>query len=117
MDPNYEKRLEEEIDRVLKGLPELSAPRQLVLNVLAEIEQRARLPWYRQSWQTWPVALQGVSLAILMAVFGGICFSSWKVMQAPGFLSALHHASNWFSGFSSVWNTLNALFGASLLVV
>ena len=43
MDPNYEKRLEAEIDRVLKGLPELSAPRQLVLNVLAEIEQRLRI--------------------------------------------------------------------------
>ena len=57
MDSSYEKRLEQEIDRELKGLRELRAPEALVGRVLRAIAQPVCLPWYRRSWQTWPMAI------------------------------------------------------------
>ena len=61
MNSEYEKRLEAEIERELKGLPELTAPGTLVSRVMAAIEQRADRPWYRQPWQAWPVALRAAA--------------------------------------------------------
>ncbi len=85
MSLEYEKRLESEIDKELRALPELIAPHSLFLRVMAAIESRLNLPWYRQSWQGWPLALRAVSLVILLALFGGLCFATWK-------FSAILHA-------------------------
>jgi len=117
MDSDYEKRLEAEIDLILKGLPQLKAPNNLVLNVLAEVQRHSMLPWYRRSWQTWPAALQGVSLMLFLSVFGGVCFGSIELAQSPSFVAGLRHVGGWFTGLSTIWSTMNALVGASVLVV
>ena len=116
MNPEYEKQLEAEINRQLKGLPPLVAPATLIARVLTAIENRVALPWYRQSWPMWPMALRAVSLLILLSVFGALCFAGWKVSQAQSVLTAMHTMAGWFSGVSVVWNTLNALGGAVIVV-
>jgi hypothetical protein len=116
MNPEYEKRLEREIDRRLKGLPPLVAPATLVARVLAVIENRMALPWYRQAWPAWPLGLRAVSLLILLGGFGALCFAGWEVSQVPSVLAAGHRIAAWFSGLNTVWNAVNALGGAAMVV-
>jgi hypothetical protein len=117
MDADYEKRLEAAIDRLLKELPEMSAPHNLASRVLASIESRASVPWYRQSWQIWPVGLRVASFVILAGLFAAVCFASWKIVQAESFLAATQRVGGWFSSLSAIWNAINVLAGALVLAV
>jgi hypothetical protein len=117
MKPDYDKQLEAAISRELKALPELAAPGMLANRVMAAIGQRARVPWYRRSWQTWPVVLQASSLVVLLALFGGLCLGSWELAQAEATTFALHRMEEWFSGLSMIGNTFNVLVSAAVLVV
>ena len=117
MNPDYDKQLEAAISRELKALPELSAPTALASRVMAVIGQRARVPWYRRSWQTWPAALQAASLAVLLALFGGLCLGGWQLSQTGTATLALHRAGEWFSGLGVIGNTFNVLVNAAVLVV
>jgi hypothetical protein len=117
MNSDYDKQLEAAISRELKALPELAAPGALANRVMAAIGQRARVPWYRRSWQMWPVVLQAASLITLLALFGGLCLASWKLSQAETTTFALHRVGEWFSGLSMIGNTFNVLVSAAVLVV
>ena len=117
MNPDYDKQLEAAISRELKALPELAAPVALASRVMAAIEQRARVPWYRRSWQTWPAALQAASLVVLLVLFGGLCYGGWELAQTGTATLALHRAGEWFSGLSVIGNTFNVLVNAAVLAV
>jgi hypothetical protein len=117
MNPDYDKQLDATISRELKALPELAAPGVLANRVMAALGQRARLPWYRRSWQMWPVNLQAVSLVVLLALFGGLCLAGWELSQAEATVFALHRVGEWFSGLSMIENTFNVLASAAVLVV
>jgi len=116
MSSAYEERLEAEVDAVLKGLPERTAPRTLLPRVMAAVRSLA-LPWHRQSWQMWPEALRAASLAGLLALFGGVCLAGWKLPQAEAYASIAGQFSQRLSGVCAVWNVLSALFGATLAMV
>jgi hypothetical protein len=116
MNPDYDNQLEAAINRELKALPELAAPGALAGRVMAAIEQRARVPWYQRSWQTWPVALQASSLVVLLALFGGLCFGGWQLSQTGTATLALHRVGGWFSGLNVIGNTFNVLVNAAVLV-
>jgi hypothetical protein len=111
MNPEYERRLEAEIDRELKGLPELRAPATLAPRVLAAIERRASVPWYRQSWPMWPVAVRAAVMLVLVALFGGICFGAWKLSPAEVFAFTTQKLAGRFSDFSATWHVLSAAIG------
>ena len=70
--------LENIIDRAFRDFPERPAPRTLEMRVLAEIERRAALPWWRQSYAHWPVAARGAFLALCAlaaaALIAGLLF-------------------------------------------
>jgi hypothetical protein len=117
MNPDYDKQLEAAISRELKALPELAAPTALASRVMAAIEQRTRVPWYRRSWQTWPVALQAASLVVLLTLFGGLCYGGWELSQAEATTLALHRVGGWFSGLNVIGNTFNVLLNAAVVVV
>jgi hypothetical protein len=111
-----EKKLEIEIDRQLKALPELEAPNGLVPQVMAALARRQALPWYRQSWSHWPVAFRWSSLAALLALFGGLCYAS------PGFVdravaSARDKVSGHTMGLASLWNVLNDLLATGFALL
>ena len=117
MSSEYEERLQAEMDALLKGLPQRTAPPTLLRRVMAAIESRAALPWYRQSWQMWPAALRVASLVILLSLFGGLCLAGWKLPQADAYASTVGQLSQWLSGVCALWNVLSVLFTAALAMV
>ena len=117
MNPEYEKELEAAIDRELKGLPELPAPDTLASRVMEAIESRAKVAWYRQPWEMWPAPLRMGSLALLLALFGGLCFGGWRLAQGESFIGATHKLGQWLAGVSALGNTLSVLLGAVVLAV
>jgi hypothetical protein len=52
-DPNQE--LEQWVGKTLRELPPRRAPRSLEQRVLAELDRRAALPWWRKSFGHWPI--------------------------------------------------------------
>ncbi|MEI6392180.1 MAG: hypothetical protein WCT12_13885 [Verrucomicrobiota bacterium] len=108
----YEQELEAEIDRELKGLPDLPAPQTLASRVMLAIEGRPNVVWYRQPWHQWPSALQMGSLVVLLAFFGGLCFAGWRLAQGEAFIGATHTVGGWLSGVSALGNALSVLRGA-----
>ena len=117
MNFDYERRLEEAVDRDLKCLPELRAPNTLMFRVMKVIEARLSLPWYRQSWQMWPVALQAVSLVVLLAIFGSLCFGTWKLTHVESVATATGSVSHYFGGFGVIWHAAAALISALIVAV
>jgi hypothetical protein len=116
MNPEENQLLENQIEQALKSLPELPAPPTLASSVMAEIQRREAQPWYRQAWQLWPTPLRIVSFAVLIAAFAGLCLGTWKIAQLEAFQAGLHRAGEWFAGANALWNALNALAGAVVLV-
>jgi hypothetical protein len=117
MKPEYEKELEAAIDRELKGLPELPAPDALASRVMLAIESRATVAWYCQPWERWPAALRLGSLALLLALFGGLCVGGWRLAQGEAFIGATHELGQWLSGVGALGNTVSVLLGAVVLAV
>ena len=113
MNPHNEQRLAAVIDRELKALPHLRAPDSLASRVMATIEQRRTLPWYRRAWQTWPMPLQAVSMLALLTVFVVLCFVSWHVVHTSAVASATSQVGGWFNLLCTVWKTVNVLVSAA----
>jgi hypothetical protein len=67
LSPQNNDRLEELVHRTLRDIPSHRAPRSLERSVLAEIQRRAALPWWRRSFAHWPVAARA-SFVVLCAV-------------------------------------------------
>jgi hypothetical protein len=91
MNPQDEQNLERLIHRTLRDLPNRRAPGTLEQRVLAEIERRGALSWWRQGFAHWPVParvtfliLSGgfAKLAIMAAVWAFAGFDSLQFQQA-----------------------------------
>src|SRR5262245_16139325 len=105
-----DRNLEVQIDRLLKKLPEMKAPASLFQSVMAAVEVRATLPWYRQPWQTWPPVFRAVAMVMLLASFGAVSYAAWQLTQAAGYTEVTQELRSRFSG-------LVALFGAVEVLV
>lgn len=117
LDNDNDKQLELATSRELKSLPELTAPASLANRVMAAIESRTCVPWYRRPWVTWPVALRMASFATMLALFGGLCFAGWELSQTESALSAMHRGAQCFSGLNTIGSLFNILAGSVVLVV
>jgi hypothetical protein len=95
--------LERRIDRTLRALPPRQAPRSLESRVLAELERRAALPWWRQQFAYWP---RTVRLAFLLASFGAAVAVTWMVANTK----ALHLTTSppaWIGSFSHATSSMS----------
>lgn len=117
MNPNHEHELEALVDRELKALPPLSAPPNLAPRILAAIAARAEAPWYRRAWQTWPLPLQGASLAVLLALFSTICVGGWRLFQSEAVVETSAKVGGVLSVFELLFRTLGVLRDAGLQVI
>ena len=109
MNENENSRLEAAVDRELKALPNLRAPRRLLPRVMVVLEQRAVLPWYRREWQTWPLALQCGSLGGLLGAFAFLCFESSRLAYYAMLTPAAREVTGWFGLADAVCGAGNAL--------
>ena len=66
--PPSDDRLERLLHRTLRDLPPRNAPRSLEGRVLAEIERRAALPWWRKSFAHWPIAARAAFILLCLAL-------------------------------------------------
>jgi hypothetical protein len=67
-----DRKLEQLMDRTLRGLPPHRAPGTLELRVQRELERRAALPWWRHSFARWPRAARAVFvLSCVAAMYAG----------------------------------------------
>jgi len=117
MNANHDCELEARIDRELKSLPPLAAPPTLALRIMARLAGRAVAPWYRRAWPAWPAGLQLASLAVLLAMFGGLCFAGWQLSHAASVSAAAQKVGGVVSIASAAWRTLGVLVDAVLQVV
>jgi hypothetical protein len=113
MNSDHDNELEARIDRELRSLRELSAPPALRARVMARIARASALPWYQRSWQTWPAALQGVCLALLLGLSAATAFGVWYGAQSEIVLSGLHSLSGWLAAACALLNAGATLFRAA----
>ena len=78
---NHDPKLEEQIQRALRGLPELSAPDTLAPRVMAAIRAQAARPWWQQSWAAWPQKIQTAALALLAFVAVALSLAGGWIWQ------------------------------------
>jgi hypothetical protein len=114
---DYEKQLEAEIDRELKGLPDLSAPATMAARVMRTIGSRAQIAWYRQAWPAWHPVVRAVALVLLVAMFGGLCFAGWHIAHIEAVAAGLQRVGGWFAGMGAVWNAVHVLLSTLVLLV
>ena len=116
MNPDYEQKLEKQIDQELKALPELRAPDSLAPRVMALIDSRSAVPWYLGGWQNWAFALRWSFLAALAIGFAGLCYAAALLAHAAPVSMAIQRVETWLTGLSAVGRTLDALWGSACTV-
>lgn len=104
------------LDRALKEMPPLKAPPGLARRVMTAIAEKEAARWYTMPWHAWPVALQALSMAVLLGAFGGVVFSSWHLAHAAGQTQVMHELRELGSGFVAVWRTFTIVFASITLV-
>jgi hypothetical protein len=72
MKPHDEQKLEQLIHQTLRALPHRKAPRSLESRVLAGIAARQALPWWRQSFAHWPLAVRTAFFVLAGGLAAGL---------------------------------------------
>jgi len=99
-------KLEKLIDRVCREQPALSAPSTLSARVTAEIERRAALPWWRQSFTHWPMAAR----AAFVVACGALTWTSLSAPMARVF-STVNEPLSWAYQTGASVSLINTVFG------
>lgn len=133
---NQDDKLELLLHRTLREQPVRRAPATLQAKVFAELERRARQPWWQKSFMHWPLAARAafvVLCAVLvkviadasMWVIGGIelapighdvmSIGTWLRITVSVTATILHNIpAAWiYVGFAVVGALYTALFGIS----
>jgi len=96
MERKYETELEALIQRELRRLPPRSAPASLAPRVLAAIQSRAQVPWWKRPIWTWPRRTQWlVALLFLTVLVSGLSLA--------GIAATFAEVSDYWAGWSGAW--------------
>lgn len=106
MNPEPERQLEAIVQRELSALGDLQAPRGLAARTIRLIQQRAAVPWYRRNWLTWPLAWRVASAAVLLGMFGGLCFGALELAQLASVSPAGQQVGGWIAAVGALWKTV-----------
>ena len=76
--PENDEKLERLIHRTLRELPPRQAPRSLEQRIMAELERRSALPWWRKSFAHWPLGVRaGFVLLCAASIKGALMLGVW----------------------------------------
>ena len=115
MHPPKDPKLERFIHRALRELPAPAAPRTLEARVLAEIERRAGLPWWRKNFAHWPLAARAVFLlGALGAVYAAWTFAIAGGSEAAQLQQVFAPQLAWFDAGAAVVRALGDFAGIAL---
>jgi hypothetical protein len=111
--PDNREKLERIIHQTLRELPPRRAPGSLEQRVLAEIERRAALPWWRKSFAHWPMAARAAFIVLSAGVVKLALLAGVWVMA--GFDTAqFHEAFNtklgWVESGVAVFDAIAGFF-------
>lgn len=90
--------LENFIHQTLRSLPNRPAPRSLEERVLAAIDARASLPWWKQSFGQWPMAARAVFILLSAGLVKlALMATVWALggFQASAFASTVSAQFSW----------------------
>ncbi|HKS38930.1 MAG TPA: hypothetical protein VJW76_17175 [Verrucomicrobiae bacterium] len=117
MDNDKEKQLEELIHRELRNLPEVAAPPTLLHRVMLAVHENARRPWWVRSWVNWPLGMQMISLAVLLASAGLVSYflgAAWDGFNVTSMSSRVVESFAWLK---PIWEIVSALVGAAAVML
>jgi len=117
MDNEKEKQLEELIHRELRNLPEVPAPPTLLHRVMLAVHENARRPWWVRSWVNWPLGMQMISLAVLLASAGLVSYflgAAWDGFSVTSMSSKVVESFAWLK---PIWEIVAALVGAATVML
>ena len=89
--PDPQEKIERLVHQALRDLPVRRAPRTLESRVLAELQRRVALPWWKKSIAHWPVGARalflvlsalGVKMALMLAVWVMAGFETSQFQEA-----------------------------------
>ena len=102
------EELEKLIHQTLRSVPDRRAPRSLESRVLAAIEARAALPWWKQSFGQWPVAAR-----CLFFLFSGVVvkFGIMAGVWAMGSFDTAQYANAFSTQYAWVEHTRSIISG------
>jgi hypothetical protein len=110
------KNLEQWIHQRLRGLPELSAPGELIrANVLRKITSQQTMPWWKSPWLEWPRGMQIVSFVLLAGALGTAGYF-YDDLLAGGHQLTLR-AAGVLHFLKPLWTVTQSLLGAIQLLV
>jgi hypothetical protein len=105
--------LEKMIQQTLRSLPNRRAPRSLETRVMAAIEARASLPWWKQSYAQWPLVVRCAFL-VLSGVFAKIALMGtvWIMadFESAGWVNAFTTQFAWVDRVSSAFGGVGQFF-------
>ena len=114
MNESQEPLLAARIDRELRALPVLPAPKTLAPRVLAALAARQQAPWWRQSWAGWPPGIRMAFLAVSLGVAGLLVIVGLQLPTLGLATGALQTVAGWFAWIQAyvdpVWRIMEALW-------
>lgn len=111
--PDPDRNLERAVHQALRALPVRPAPRTLEQRVLGEIQRRAALPWWRNSFAHWPIAARGAFLVTCAGIAGFVVIGGgWAelVFDTPQVQAMFAEPLSWLENGLIVVHALTAFF-------
>lgn len=115
-EPWNAETLERVLDRELKELPPVPAPRTLLHRVMLAVHERERVPWFRRAWPAWPRQAQCLSLALLGLIGLGVCVLFFEAASGFSPAGAWTRLERLGRELMPAWQGIAALGNAGLLV-
>jgi hypothetical protein len=106
------KDLERWTDAELRRLPDVSAPPTLLHRVMLAVHERARQPWYRRAWPTWPRPIQVASLLLLALLACGVVALTVNPTWVPGLGSMSWETPAWTAQLTTAIDRTGTMIGA-----
>lgn len=117
---NNDRKLEQAIHRTLRDLPDRRAPGSLEERVLAELERRAALPWWKRSYVHWPLPARCAFLLGSAVVLKAVIMATIWVMvgfEAGPYNTAFSSSYAWFQALGDLAGSVVEFVSAVLSTI